>query len=100
MAINELTKLENAIEMTEHDLQYECGRLSQSARYLADKMAELAARAEEIGKTLPVDNHGKHFMPFNSLGEVQGLGNDVDRLCATVAAKVEKLNTLKYIAKK
>jgi len=94
-----MKRLENAIEMAEHDVQYECGRLSAEAKHLAEKMAQIAKRAEEIGKTLPTDNHGKHYSPFNSLGEVQGLGLDVDRLCALVAAKVEKLNTLKYVAK-
>jgi hypothetical protein len=95
----EMTRLENAIEMSEHDVQYECGRLSAEARHLSEKMAQIAKRAEEIGKTLPTDDHGKHYSPFNLLGEVQGLGGDVDRLCATVHAKVEKLNTLKYVAK-
>ncbi len=44
--------------------------------YLAERMTKLAARLREEGPAASV----------NELGEVQGLGADVDRLCALLHA--------------
>jgi hypothetical protein len=94
-----MTRLQNAIEMAEHDVMYEANRLAMEAKHLSDRMAKLAHRAEEVAKEMPLDHRGKHYSGINSLGEVQGLGHDVDRFCAALTAKMEKLNTLKYVAK-
>src|SRR5579859_3415152 len=50
--------------------------LVRHARYLADRMATLADRLEHEGVDRSV----------NELGEVQGLGADVDRSCALLHA--------------
>jgi len=50
--------------------------LVRQARYLADRMAMLADRLEHEGVDRSV----------NELGEVQGLGADVDRSCALLHA--------------
>ncbi|MGH7296530.1 MAG: hypothetical protein ACRELB_16450 [Polyangiaceae bacterium] len=52
------------------------GELVDKATYLAERMTRLAARLREEGVDASV----------NELGEVQGLGADVDRLCALLHA--------------
>lgn len=94
-----MDRLENAIELTENDVEYEAKALAEEAEYLSRKLAEVAKRAREVAAELPIDDRGKAYSGINSLGECQGAAHDVDRRCATLASKIEKLNTLKYVAK-
>jgi hypothetical protein len=50
--------------------------LTDKVSYLAERMTRLAARLGSVGTGASV----------NELGEVQGLGSDVDRLCALLHA--------------
>jgi len=62
--------------------------LADRANYLAERMTRLAARLESEGANVSV----------NELGEVQGLGADVDRLCALLHAARQTRDLVRRVA--
>lgn len=73
------------VEGARFDVEYTRGRLERAAERLIDRM-------ESLRRYL---NDG---MTINSLGEVQGLGQDVDRLCAVLRQQENALETLERVA--
>ncbi len=62
--------------------------LADKASYLAERMTRLAARLGSEGGNASV----------NELGEVQGLGADVDRLCALLHAARQTRDLVRRVA--
>ena len=62
--------------------------LADKASYLAERMTRLAARLGSEGANASV----------NELGEVQGLGADVDRLCALLHAARQARDLARRVA--
>ena len=62
--------------------------LADKANYLAERMTRLAARLGSEGANVSV----------NELGEVQGLGADVDRLCALLHAARQTRDLVRRVA--
>lgn len=64
--------IEALLDDAERPVRRHHEELVDKASYLAERMTKLVARLREEGTAASV----------NELGEVQGLGADVDRLCA------------------
>jgi hypothetical protein len=62
--------------------------LADKASYLAERMTRLAARLGSEGASASI----------NELGEVQGLGSDVDRLCALLHAARQTRDLVRRVA--
>ena len=62
--------------------------LADKVSYLAERMTRLAARLQAEGTDASV----------NELGEVQGLGADVDRLCALLHAARQTRDLSRQVA--
>lgn len=76
-------------------LQYTEKRVSlrQRAEYIRDGMTRLMTRLDEE------DDMTSSYTGFNSLGELQGSGMDLDRLCGEVATLKDALVTINYARK-
>ena len=92
-----MERIEILIEEAEREVRSEAARLADAARHLGTHLLERAATAEALAKAdaLPTfSGESRRYSPFNSLGEVQGRGSDVDLACARLAVKVDLLNQL------
>ncbi len=75
-----------ALEDAERKEEYAKEKLTSAVRNIAERMAYLADRLEQ-DETLVV----------NSLGELQGRGPNLDRLCAGHAMAQDHVKAIKYI---
>ena len=80
-----LNLIENELEGATANLRADYRELVAAARALADRLTRLAAGIEHDG--------GKTYI-INSLGEVQGQGGNIDRLCALVCAGRDRAKSL------
>jgi hypothetical protein len=75
--------IEGAIWNAESDARRVSEQLVRKAKWLRDDMDRLIAQVEAGGSV-------------NSLGEVQGSGSEVDRLCALYDEKFSQLHSLRW----
>jgi hypothetical protein len=71
-----MNKTEFLLQDSDRDVVRAHAALVDKVSYVAERMTRLAARLQAEGMSASV----------NELGEVQGLGADVDRLCALLHA--------------
>ena len=71
----------------QRDLVSTYGRLLTQARTISERMMTFADRLEREGVGRQV----------NELGELQGLGLELDRLCAVFAEKQRKVKELEFL---
>jgi hypothetical protein len=83
-----MNRTEYLLEDAERAIVRARAGLTDKARSLAERMTRLAARLQAEGTSASV----------NELGEVQGLGADVDRLCALLHAAREARDLARRVA--
>lgn len=79
-------KIDYIVERASYRAESTREELVSKARRLADDLNTFAGRLE-----------ANHDYVLNSLGEVQGKGMDIDRLCAILTEQRSLLQTLKFI---
>ncbi len=82
-----MKKADYMMEDAEREVARVHAMLVDKVTGLADRMSGLAARLERDGVVASV----------NELGEVQGLGADVDRLCALLHATRHKRDVVRLV---
>ena len=88
-----MTKVEYALKHHgDHDVARYKDELVQKMRRLASRLAEEADRLNSQS----LDS--EHFS-FNSLGEVQAQGSDIDNLCGKLAMAIEQRKLIIWLAK-
>lgn len=85
ISLSDRMAVRSALTAERHDLEDIRQRLDRAANRLAERMQHVQ---DALARGYTV----------NSLGEVQGQGLDVDRLCALYAAKAQSLGTLTRVA--
>jgi hypothetical protein len=76
------------LEDADRDVVRAHAALADKVSYLGERMTRLAARLQAEGTSASV----------NELGEVQGLGADVDRLCALLHAARQARDLARRVA--
>jgi hypothetical protein len=88
-----MTKVEYALKYHgDHDVARHKEDLVRKMRRLASRLSEEADRLESQA------DDSEHFS-FNSLGEVQGQGADIDNLCGKLAMAIEQRKLIVWLAK-
>lgn len=87
MKLDEMTKLDYAVEDADRQLENLKSQLDLRAGCLKDTLSRLQRRLETEGVTANI----------NELGEVQGQGHEVDRLCALFKAQQDHCKVLRRL---
>jgi hypothetical protein len=75
-----------ALQDAQRQVEYSQERLTNAARSMSERMAELANKVKNEPTAV-----------INSLGELQGRGPDLDRLCAEFESAKDHVKAIKYI---
>ncbi len=78
-------RTDHALEDANRKEEYAREKLTNAARSMSERMAELVVKL------------GEHDAIINSLGELQGRGPDLDRMCAELCSAQDHVKAIKYI---